>query len=48
MNNTEQRVLIKSNQYDINEMIDKGWRVTSVTANHFNGYFCFVLEKTNK
>ena len=41
----EQIVLIESDQYDVNKMIDKGWKVTSVTANHHNGKFCFILEK---
>ena len=40
----EQTVLITTSQYEVNEMIDKGWRVTSVTANHHNGKFCFILE----
>lgn len=40
-----QTVLITTSQYDVNEMIDKGWKVTSVTANHHNGKFCFILEK---
>jgi hypothetical protein len=41
----EQKVLITTSQYDVNGMIDKGWKVTSVTANHDNGKFCFILEK---
>jgi hypothetical protein len=41
----EQKALITTSQYDVNEMIDKGWKVTSVTANHHNGKFCFILEK---
>jgi putative N-acetylmannosamine-6-phosphate epimerase len=45
MHNTEQKVLITPFQHEVNEMFEKGWKVTSVTANHHNGKFCFILEK---
>jgi hypothetical protein len=41
----EQKVLITPGQFAVNEMIEKGWKVTSVTANHYSGQFCFILEK---
>jgi hypothetical protein len=40
-----QQVLIASNHYEVNKMIEKGWRVTSVTANDNTGQFCFILER---
>jgi hypothetical protein len=51
----EQKVIITDAQYTIQEYLDKGWRIVSVTAQHVsigggnslinNGKFCFVLEK---
>ena len=41
----EQKVLIALNHYEVNNMIEKGWRVTNVTPNHNTGQFCFILER---
>jgi hypothetical protein len=41
----EQIVLVTTSHHDVNKMIEKGWKITSVTANHHNGKFCFILEK---
>lgn len=49
----EQKVIITNSQSDIQNLIDKGWRVISVTAQHVStgssyhleGKFCFILEK---
>jgi hypothetical protein len=49
----EQRVIITDSQYDVQSLIDKGWKVTSVTAQYVTtahsyterGKFCFILEK---
>jgi hypothetical protein len=39
-----QTVLVTTSHHDVNKMIEKGWKITSVTANHHNGNFCFILE----
>lgn len=49
----EQKVIITDSQYDVQSLIDKGWKVTSVTAQYVatghnyteRGKFCFILEK---
>ena len=49
----EQKVIITDSQFDVQNLIDKGWRVTSVTAQHVSagqtyqvlGKFCFILER---
>lgn len=49
MNNNmkEQKVVITDSAYDINNYLDKGWEVISVTASYVPTfkYFCFVLQK---
>ena len=55
---TEQKIIITNDQDTINEMIDKGWVVKSVTSQHVStnggsfssteiGKFCFVMEKSS-
>ena len=42
----EQQVVMTDKQYVINELIDKGWKVISVTPpSPTCGEFCFLLEK---
>lgn len=51
----EQKVIITKSDSDINFMLDKGWRIVSVTAQHVSssgggyssleGKFCFVIER---
>ena len=49
----EQQVVITDYPNDVNSLIDKGWIVVSVTAQHVStgssatskGNFCFLLEK---
>ena len=48
----EQKIIISDSQYDVQNLIDKGWRVVSVIAQHVStsssiplkGMFCFILE----
>ena len=54
---SQQKVVITKDASTINEMINAGWFVISVTAQHvsvsttsnltctINGEFCFILEK---
>jgi hypothetical protein len=52
----EQKVIITDSQSDINNELNKGWKIVSVTPQHVangtnsfyevRGKFCFVLEKT--
>lgn len=52
----EQKVIITDSQYDINNELEKGWKVVSVTAQYVvtgssfdvRGKFCFVLERNSK
>ena len=41
----EQKVIITDSQYDVQNLLDKGWEVVSVTAQHVstNSKFCFIL-----
>jgi len=52
----EQKVIIGKSTTDINNLLDKGWKIVSVTAQHVasatqysavpvHGDFCFVLER---
>jgi hypothetical protein len=49
----EQKIVISHLQHEINELIDKGWTVVSITPQHVStassatakGEFCFLLEK---
>jgi hypothetical protein len=45
----EQKVIMTKSQSDINEWLERGWRVKSVTAQHVgtntSGCFCFVIER---
>ena len=42
----EQKIIMTDKQYVINELIDKGWKVISVTPpSPTCGEFCFLLEK---
>lgn len=43
----EQKVIIADNSWDVNQYLDKGWYVVSVTAAHLTSfkYFCFVIER---
>jgi hypothetical protein len=49
MNNNmkEQKVVITDYAQMVNDYLDKGWIVVSVTASHQTTlkYFCFVIEK---
>lgn len=53
---TKQKVVITTDEIEINELINAGWCVKSVTAQHVapgvnyshsevKGSFCFLLEK---
>lgn len=53
----KQKVVITDSQYEIQNLINEGWRVVSVTAQHVsisgssylsvnNGKFCFILERS--
>lgn len=50
----EQKFIITDSPYDVNEFLENGWKVVSVTpqhistggASHLNGKFAIVLEKT--
>lgn len=50
----QHKVIITKNQSTINEWLDKGWEVVSVTAQYSvsstwnEGAFCFVLAKQSK
>ena len=49
----EQKFLITDSQYDVQDWLDKGWRIVSVTAQHVatgnsyteRGKFAIVLER---
>ena len=51
----EQKIIISDSQYDVQKLLDNGWKVISVTAQHVsigggsyttnNGKFCFILER---
>jgi len=51
----EQKVVITNNDKIINDWIDRGWKVISVTSGHiattgaysasYHSNFCFVLER---
>lgn len=41
----EQKVIMTDKQFVINELIDKGWTVVSVTPPNTDKEFCFVLER---
>lgn len=49
----EQKFIITDDQYEIQDWLDKGWRIISVTAQHIassasyrnEGKFAVVLEK---
>ena len=49
----EQKFLIVDSAYDVNQYLDKGWRIVSVTAQHVSagnsyverGKFAIVLER---
>jgi hypothetical protein len=49
----EQKFLITDNQYDVQNLLDKGWRIVSVTAQYVatginyteKGKFAIILEK---
>ena len=53
---TKQKIIITNDAFKINELIDAGWSVKSITAQHVapgvnyshsevKGSFCFLLEK---
>jgi len=50
----EQKVIITESQTEINQWLEKGWKIISVTARHVSagasyavqGDFCFVLERS--
>jgi len=51
----EQKVIITVSAYDVNQYLDKGWEVVSVTAQYVSspqyvekGQFCFVLKRDKK
>jgi hypothetical protein len=50
----EHRVVITKSQSTINDWLDKGWKVVSVTAQYIvssswnEGAFCFVLSREIK
>ena len=55
----KQKVVITKSEKDINEWIELGWRIVSVTAQEIaggtsaaygfqTGEFCFVLEKVSR
>jgi len=50
----EHKVVITKSQLTINEWLDKGWKVVSVTAQYIvssswnEGAFCFVLQREIK
>lgn len=51
----EQKVIITESAREVNDFLDKGWTVVSITAQHVSitggydtkefGKFCFVLER---
>ena len=51
----EQKVIISDVEYNVQDLLNEGWRVVSVTAQHVsigggnyttnNGKFCFILER---
>ena len=50
----EQKLLITDSTYDVNEWLDKGWEVISVTAQHVSsgnyterGKFAILIQKQN-
>ena len=55
MEQKEQKVVITGNANGVNDLLDQGWKVVSVTAGHvstqYNNYdayygrFCFILER---
>jgi hypothetical protein len=54
----EQKVIISDSQYDVQNHLDKGWRVVNVVAQYVsigggncttnNGKFCFILERVGE
>jgi hypothetical protein len=46
----EQKVIMTKSQADINDWLEKGWKVISVTPQHVgtntSGCFCFVIERS--
>lgn len=54
----EQKVIITASAFDVNQEIQRGWEVVSVTAQHVSnsssssysekGQFCFVLKRDKK
>ncbi len=44
-----QKVIITKSPTDINDWLERGWQIVSVTAQHVGttttGSFCFVIEK---
>lgn len=51
----KQKVIISDVEYNVQRLLDEGWKVVSVTAQHVsigggnyttnNGKFCFILER---
>ena len=41
----EQKVVISSSQFDINDLLDKGWKIVSITAQYGISNLCFLLER---
>ena len=41
----EQRVIITSLDFQVNDLLQKGWVIVSITAAHDGGKFCFILER---
>ena len=51
----EQKVIISDVEYNVQDLLNEGWKVVSVTAQHVsigggnyttnNGKFCFILER---
>lgn len=49
----EQKIVITQSEHEINNLLNEGWVVISVTAQYIEGFsygaegnFCFVLQRT--
>jgi hypothetical protein len=47
-NKMEQKFIITWSQREIQELLDNGWRIVSVTAVHDGGKVAVVLERMKK
>lgn len=41
----EQKVVITNSQMEINLLLDKGWKIVSITAQYGISNFCVLLER---